>query len=290
MNQQTYIQSVNLNQETNFPYLVLDVINDQSYPRNPGFQVMHWHEDLQFIYVLSGEIQVVTLDDQQTLQAGDGIFINKNVVHLVKQTNRCHYNSFIFPDHFLTFYAGSPAERFVEQITSCAALPLYPIFCTEGNQAVLHVLQKLSRLEREEKFAAYPYTVLTTVCELWLALCQIIQTPHTPTRHSIAEQRMHVFLQYIARHFGEKLSLSALAESANVSKSECLRCFKTVLHTTPYQYLNEYRLSQAAERLRTTNDSISTIAAEVGFPHLSHFGKCFREKTGLTPSMYRKQR
>lgn len=44
-----YINSVNLNINSDFPYLVLDVINDIAYPRNPGFQVMHWHEDLQFI-------------------------------------------------------------------------------------------------------------------------------------------------------------------------------------------------------------------------------------------------
>ncbi len=36
-----YINSVNLNSHTDFPYLVLDVIGDKSYPRNPGFQVMH---------------------------------------------------------------------------------------------------------------------------------------------------------------------------------------------------------------------------------------------------------
>ena len=39
------INSVNLNADSDFPYLVLDVVGDQSYPRNPGFQVMHWHED-----------------------------------------------------------------------------------------------------------------------------------------------------------------------------------------------------------------------------------------------------
>lgn len=54
MNHDKYINSVNLNQNTNFPYLVLNVINGNSYPRNPGFRVMHWHEDIQFIYVLDG--------------------------------------------------------------------------------------------------------------------------------------------------------------------------------------------------------------------------------------------
>ena len=79
-----YINSVNLNVDSDFPYLVLDVVGDQSYPRNPGFQVMHWHEDLQFIYVLDGEIEIKTLDTSVQVNKGSGIFINKNVIHLIK--------------------------------------------------------------------------------------------------------------------------------------------------------------------------------------------------------------
>lgn len=52
-----YINSVNLNADSDFPYLVLDVINDQSYPRNPVFKLCT-AEDLQFIYVLDGEIDI----------------------------------------------------------------------------------------------------------------------------------------------------------------------------------------------------------------------------------------
>lgn len=62
LDREQYINSVNLNIDTDFPYLVLDVINDDSFPRNPGFHVMHWHEDLQFILVLDGTIEVQTLD------------------------------------------------------------------------------------------------------------------------------------------------------------------------------------------------------------------------------------
>lgn len=85
MEQGGYINSINLKQDTDFPYLVLNVVNENSSPRNPGFQVMHWHEDLQFIYLLAGSIEVVTLDTRTQLRAGNGIFINKNVVHLVRK-------------------------------------------------------------------------------------------------------------------------------------------------------------------------------------------------------------
>ena len=122
--QNNYINSVNLNADSDFPYLVLDVVGDQSYPRNPGFQVMHWHEDLQFIYVLDGEIEIKTLDTSVQVNRGSGIFINKNVIHLVKKSLSCHYNSFIFPDYFLKFYFGSPGGAFVERIVGKDELPI----------------------------------------------------------------------------------------------------------------------------------------------------------------------
>ena len=81
MNNETFINSVNLNARTDFPYLVLDGINGQSYPRTPGFQVMHWHEDLEFTYLTEGFIEVQTLVGTVPLRPGEGVFVNKNVVH-----------------------------------------------------------------------------------------------------------------------------------------------------------------------------------------------------------------
>ena len=37
-----FINSVNLNIHTDFPYLILNVKNDVAVPRNPGFHVMPW--------------------------------------------------------------------------------------------------------------------------------------------------------------------------------------------------------------------------------------------------------
>lgn len=61
----------------------------------------------------------------QPIQAGEGVFINKSVVHLVEHTGTCHYYSFVFPDYFLKFYFGSPAAAFVERIIGRDQLPVF---------------------------------------------------------------------------------------------------------------------------------------------------------------------
>ena len=286
-NKSNYINSVNLMENTDFPYLVLDVVNQKSFPQNPGFQVMHWHEDFQFIYVMDGKIKFLTLNKRIEVSAGQGIFINKNVLHQVKQFMSCHYKSFVFPDYFLKFYFGSPAGVFVDSISENEGLEFYHFTGqNEWENTVLNLLQKLTEME-EKKTEFYPYEILLILSTLWLTFRKNILLP-PQQQENIVSIRMQKFLNYIANHYAEDISLESLAKSGNVGKSECLRCFKASLQTTPYKYLMECRLSKAAELLTTTDLPIGVISENVGFHQVSHFGKCFKEKTGYSPRDYRK--
>lgn len=274
-------------ENTDFPYLVLDVVNQKSFPQNPGFQVIHWHEDFQFIYVIDGKIKFLTLNKRIEVSASQGIFINKNILHQVKEFTSCHYKSFVFPDYFLKFYFGSPAGVFVDSISENEDLEFYHFTGqNEWENTVLNLLQKLTEME-EKKTEFYPYEILLILSSLWLTFRKNILLP-PQQQENIVSIRMQKFLNYIANHYAEDISLESLAKSGNVGKSECLRCFKASLQTTPYKYLMEYRLSKAADLLKTTDLPIGVISENVGFHQVSHFGKCFKEKTGYNPKDYRK--
>ena len=286
-NKSNYINSVNLIENTDFPYLVLDVVNQKSFPQNPGFQVIHWHEDFQFIYVIDGKIKFLTLNKRIEVSASQGIFINKNILHQVKEFTSCHYKSFVFPDYFLKFYFGSPAGVFVDSISENEDLEFYHFTGqNEWENTVLNLLQKLTEME-EKKTEFYPYEILLILSSLWLTFRKNILLP-PQQQENIVSIRMQKFLNYIANHYAEDISLESLAKSGNVGKSECLLCFKASLQTTPYKYLMEYRLSKAADLLKTTDLPIGVISENVGFHQVSHFGKCFKEKTGYSPKDYRK--
>lgn len=286
LKRESYINSVNLNINTDFPYLVLDVTGNRSYPQNPGFQVMHWHEDLQFIYVLDGMIEVKTLDNSVQVQRGEAVFINKNVVHCVTEIKSCHYNSFLFPAYFLEFYAGSPAKNLVDSVVDNERLSfVYFASAAEGSIEIAALLKQLSELEKN-KTKFYVYEVMTRLSAVWLAMCKNITLP-CGQKESTVHLRMQKILRFIEKYYGTDITLSDLAASANISKSECSRCFKISMNTTPYKYLMEYRLSKGARLLADTDEPVGNIAAAVGFRQISHFGKCFKEKTGYSPKAYR---
>lgn len=282
-----YLNSVNLKAESDFPYLVMDVTKTESLPKPPGFLVMHWHEDFQFILVLAGDVFIYTLDKTVIVHNGEGIFINKNVVHLVLGTDDCHYISFVFPEHLISFFPGCPAQRYIRNISENKQLSTVVLSADSyWSKSVLEILSELLDLEQKNS-AVYEYKVLTRLSQIWLAMLENIAVPENKIENQTMK-RMRIFLQYIEEHYGDDITLERLSAHANVSKSECLRCFKVSLQTTPYKYIMEFRLSKAVEMLKNSDKTISEIANCVGFNQISHFGKCFKEKTGYSPRDYRK--
>lgn len=287
MNEHDYPNSINLKAESNFPYLVLDATDKSSEPTPPGFHIMHWHDDFQLIYVLLGSVSLKTLYHTHIIHKGEAVFINKNVVHQLQGTHECHYKSFVFPEYLVEFYPGGPAKKYITTLANNEQFLTYLFSeCSTWHKNVLDLLENLIALEGTDS-PAYEYEVLVHLSRLWLEIIKNINPPVGDEKPELAV-RMQKFLWCIEQHYGEDLSLDELAKSANVSKSECLRCFKLTMQTTPYRYLMEYRLSKAAELLKSSDESIGNIADSVGFRQISHFGKCFKEKTGVSPREYRK--
>ncbi len=95
-------------------------------------------------------------------------------------------------------------------------------------------------------------------------------------------------ISYISEHFAEPLRTETLAEVACLSPYYFSRIFRRTTGMTPHQYVLETRIRTAKFLLSSTERSVKEIALETGFPDESSFCACFRTKTGMTPSDYRK--
>jgi AraC-like DNA-binding protein len=97
-------------------------------------------------------------------------------------------------------------------------------------------------------------------------------------------------LQHIHNHFSEEITIADLSNEALISQSEVLRSFHNTIHTTPNQYLKQYRIQKATHLLVNTDMTALERALECGFQSSSYFTKSFKEKTGCTPLNYRKSK
>ena len=94
-------------------------------------------------------------------------------------------------------------------------------------------------------------------------------------------------LLYIRDHYSEKIAVEDIAKQANISSSHLFSVFKKRMGVSPICFLNNYRLSIAAEILQGTTKSISQISAEVGIDDAIYFNKIFKKHYQMSPRQYR---
>ena len=119
-----------------------------------------------------------------------------------------------------------------------------------------------------------------------LALCArsiLAQTEATSARQVILQAA-----ETLRKNYQKELCLADLLAEAHMSKSYFLRLFRRYMGTTPYNYLVNFRITQAKELLVLTDHSVSEIAQEVGFGDASNFSTRFAKATGQSPLQYRK--
>lgn len=89
--------------------------------------------------------------------------------------------------------------------------------------------------------------------------------------------------EFIEAHLGERITLHALAQLAQMTTHQLLPAFRRQFGTTPAQYVIEQRLRRARWLLVNNPRDITTVALETGFASHSHFTTTFKAHLGMTP-------
>jgi signal transduction histidine kinase/DNA-binding LacI/PurR family transcriptional regulator/AraC-like DNA-binding protein len=96
-------------------------------------------------------------------------------------------------------------------------------------------------------------------------------------------------LASIQQNYTRALSLTELAWTVGVSKSYLSRIFKLETGISLWEYLNRFRILKAKEMLLLTDESITDIAAAVGYEDVGYFGRIFREIVNCSARTYRQK-
>jgi AraC-like DNA-binding protein len=101
------------------------------------------------------------------------------------------------------------------------------------------------------------------------------------------QQRIHTICALLCKNYHRGIDYQKLSEKLNLSQASLCRLFRRSTGKTMTDYVNEYRISMAAQLLKETDKSMLEIAFEVGFGNYSHFNRQFKKSRGKTPRIYR---
>lgn len=261
------------------------------YALMPGHTLnCHWHDSLEFNLVLSGQITYYLNGIQYSVNQGECLFINSNVLHTAQQDKNIKAATVLviaFHPNIFTFGSNASVfNRYFDIInTSLSGLIINNTF--PYSEKIIKCLQNINSLDKTTY--GYELKYLSLISDIWFFISKyFIQNTYecnsTKKRYSIG---MKQILAYVHEHYREPITVESLSTYLSISKSECFRYFKQFTGTSPIDYINNYRLSQAALLLKNTDNSVTDICIFCGFSTSSYFGKIFKQKYGLSPSQYR---
>ena len=133
----------------------------------------------------------------------------------------------------------------------------------------------------------YEISYLYNKCGLiFLEIIQIL-SKHCEKKPAINKYAAYA-KNFCDKNIYKKISLEDIAKYAGVSVSQLNRLFKQEFGTTVYSYILNSKINLAKSLLSGTSMSVYEIAFMLSFSDEHYFSNVFKNKTGLTPTSWRK--
>lgn len=248
----------------------------------------HWHNDIEFVIILDGEINYNLNGEIVTLKKGDGLFINSKQFHsnFQKDDKTCKLICIILHP-VLMCPSKAIAEKYITPILSNSAIPYY-IFKREvaWEKRVIDCLKKIYTVQKKDFDELNIYSLFF---ELWAQIYKNISSKvpkkSPDTQHLNEIKKM---ISFIKEHYTEKISLSDIANAGGTCKTSCCTIFKKFTNQTPGAYLTCYRLRKSIELMQNSSMTLTQICFEVGFSGASYFSETFKNVYKISPTEYKK--
>lgn len=255
----------------------------------------HWHDELEAVIVTHGTAFVTAGAQTYTVEQGCGFFINAGIIHAAwgKEGSGCRFHSVVFHPRLVGSSIDSIFwQSYIQPLVKNKSLESILLRdCDSVHRDMISCIEGTWQSCANEEFG-YEFNVRTELSKLILLLSACHPSPIKPISEKVLRdsERIKIMLSFIHEFYFERLDAALIAKQAMISESECLRCFKSAIGSSPMRYLKQYRIQRAAEQLISGHGKIIDIGAQCGFFDTSYFIKSFREFKGCTPTMYRKNK
>ena len=251
---------------------------------------LHWHDEMEIIYVKKGSGQVTVDFSEYHVSAPCIVLILPGQLHSIEQykDDSMEYENIIFSLSMLMLgnidYAKDDfiTPLILGKLTVPTLFtPVYPYY--EDVIAPIDACDEICKTMPQ----GYQLYIKSKLYEFFYILDNRCRNLSRPIKSRKTLDKMKLVLKHVENNYAEKISVSDIAQIAGFSESHFMKFFKQHLHTTFTSYLNSYRLTIAARLLLTEDDSILSISERTGFNNLSYFNRLFKKEYQMSPREYR---
>ncbi len=248
--------------------------------------VSHWHDDLEFILILEGEMSYDVSGQKIFLQAGEGLFVNSRCFHYgFSDTHiECCFLCILLSPLLISANAYF-TETCINPLIRNRRFPYQKLNPTIPWQNA--ILQDLEQLYERNTEAIHPFPIMEKTIHVFRLLAENMDDISADNENSEDILTLTAMIGYVQKNYANKIMLKDIATVGNCCKTKCISIFQKYLDISPVTYLNRYRLEKAVFFLQNTAMSVTEVAYACGFSNSSYFCELFHRYYGTTPGKYR---
>ncbi|MBU5473933.1 AraC family transcriptional regulator [Roseburia sp. MSJ-14] len=253
-----------------------------------SFQIpVHWHDELEIIYVKSGFLTVSISGESYIGNPGDAFVVSPGNLHLMgSDTGAVDYYTFLFPLKNLSFRADDLLEDKLLEPLNSGHLMINPRINDTAKELCEQLIEvyEAKNDESESQLTAQIKTkiiLLQFILEMWKK--GFIIENDTSGRNTVEKE----MVSYIQQNYTGKISLKEFGEQFHLSEKYISRYFKEHFHITLSQYVTYLRLEHAKQLLQDTDIPVTEVAMQSGYQNVSYFIRSFKKTYEISPLKYR---
>lgn len=249
------------------------------------------HNFWEFVYVDKGELSIVAENTGYILNQGSAMIHRPMEYHAHASANDIPHNMIV-----TSFESSSPAMDFFAD----------KIFTFSSKQkkilaSFLECAKKSFHNERYhgklEEFSGDYASYQLAVAHLEHLLIDIMREDNSydidenkckNARKNIENVFVESLKDYLKDNIYEELKLTDVCKHFNMSKSYICRLFKEETGKSVIDFYLDLKIEEAKILIRKGSLNFTQIAEKLGYTSLHSFTRCFKTRTGMTPSVYEK--
>jgi AraC-like DNA-binding protein len=208
--------------------------------------------------------------------------LKPDVVYLIPARTTFSYGcSGNFVQHWLHFNAVLNSGLEIFDCVPC----IYAVPADKPGR-MLSMFKRLERIGDTKEFSS----VIEAKGLLLQLIAPFLETGGMAQSPSPVLRSLSGILEYIDAHLDGAIPVSMLARQMHLERAYFSRIFAQHTGLAPARYIRRRRAEVAREMLLSGDESLSAIAARLGFVDAFHFSKVFKRAMGMPPSQFRRSK
>lgn len=251
---------------------------------------LHFHNLMEIGYCKRGTGQVLFEEQPHHYETGTITIIPENYPHIIigeeEDGNGWEYIFFDPKVVLAELYPNNPnAIRDIMQSINCGA-----VIIDDSKVANLsRIIETILDEAREQK----PYSSRMIHLFMGALVVELMrlnkEIPYYPYEAGKKTTMGHIAtaVNFVENHYHEAIKISDISKACNMSETHFRRTFEEYINMAPADYVNLVRVQKSCELLKTTDDSMDSVAMKCGFSTTSTLNRNFKKYMGTSPYQWK---